>query len=250
MHRPLHIGRLSVKLTPGVFVFDDVLIEGLEPRPPPVPQGPEDRDGAPVVVHLHAEADHRVGRDDRLGHAHRDVAVEPRLPQRTSQLSEVHQGLEIDGAEAFHDDAAKHARLSRQLHLRRPRHAVERGGARSAHLAGARRGGHRVPGPGVVQRFDDHHPEVRALPREHAVAVHHRRIGSFTSAGSISPAKGRSRCSPATSTWAAGPNRPIRSHRRSIFRRRRTSSSIATTSSSRARETSTARSTCSREDAS
>ena len=31
MHRPLHIGRLSVKLTPGVFVFDDVLIEGLEP---------------------------------------------------------------------------------------------------------------------------------------------------------------------------------------------------------------------------
>jgi hypothetical protein len=31
IQRPLHIGRMSVKLTPGVFVFDDVLIEGLEP---------------------------------------------------------------------------------------------------------------------------------------------------------------------------------------------------------------------------
>jgi hypothetical protein len=31
MQRPLHIGRLSVKLTPGVFVLEDVMIEGLEP---------------------------------------------------------------------------------------------------------------------------------------------------------------------------------------------------------------------------
>ena len=31
MQRPLHIGRLSAKLTPGVFVVDDIVIEGLEP---------------------------------------------------------------------------------------------------------------------------------------------------------------------------------------------------------------------------
>jgi len=31
MHRPLHIGRLSAKLTPGVFVVENVVIEGLEP---------------------------------------------------------------------------------------------------------------------------------------------------------------------------------------------------------------------------
>jgi hypothetical protein len=35
MQRPLHIGRLSAKLTPGVFVIEDILIEGLEPGHPP-----------------------------------------------------------------------------------------------------------------------------------------------------------------------------------------------------------------------
>ena len=32
MERPMHIGRLSAKLTPGVFVIEDLLIEGLSPR--------------------------------------------------------------------------------------------------------------------------------------------------------------------------------------------------------------------------
>jgi hypothetical protein len=31
MHRPMHIGRLSAKLTPGVFVVEDLVIEGLQP---------------------------------------------------------------------------------------------------------------------------------------------------------------------------------------------------------------------------
>src|SRR6476661_9344889 len=31
MQRPLHIGRLSAKLTPGVFVIEDIVIEGLAP---------------------------------------------------------------------------------------------------------------------------------------------------------------------------------------------------------------------------
>jgi hypothetical protein len=35
MERPMHIGRLSAKLTPGVFVVEDLVIEGLTPRDRP-----------------------------------------------------------------------------------------------------------------------------------------------------------------------------------------------------------------------
>ncbi len=35
MERPMHIGRLSAKLTPGVFVIEDLLIEGLTPTDRP-----------------------------------------------------------------------------------------------------------------------------------------------------------------------------------------------------------------------
>ena len=35
MERPMHIGRLSAKLTPGVFVVEDLLIEGLTPSDRP-----------------------------------------------------------------------------------------------------------------------------------------------------------------------------------------------------------------------
>src|SRR5829696_5574782 len=33
--RPLHIGRVSARLLPGVFVFDDLMIEGLTPADRP-----------------------------------------------------------------------------------------------------------------------------------------------------------------------------------------------------------------------
>jgi hypothetical protein len=35
MERPMHIGRISAKLTPGVFVVEDLLIEGLAPQDRP-----------------------------------------------------------------------------------------------------------------------------------------------------------------------------------------------------------------------
>ncbi len=35
MERPMHIGRLSAKLTPGVFVIEDLMIEGLSPQDRP-----------------------------------------------------------------------------------------------------------------------------------------------------------------------------------------------------------------------
>jgi hypothetical protein len=35
MERPMHIGRLSAKLTPGEFVVEDLVIEGLTPKDPP-----------------------------------------------------------------------------------------------------------------------------------------------------------------------------------------------------------------------
>src|SRR6266480_1323851 len=31
IQRPMHIGRLSAKVTPGVFVVEDLVIEGLDP---------------------------------------------------------------------------------------------------------------------------------------------------------------------------------------------------------------------------
>src|SRR5689334_5454508 len=35
IQRPMHIGRLSAKVTPGVFVVEDLLIEGLQPTDRP-----------------------------------------------------------------------------------------------------------------------------------------------------------------------------------------------------------------------
>ncbi|HEX2453474.1 MAG TPA: hypothetical protein VHI99_07220, partial [Vicinamibacterales bacterium] len=35
IERPMHIGRLSAKLTPGVFVIEDLVIEGLTPTDRP-----------------------------------------------------------------------------------------------------------------------------------------------------------------------------------------------------------------------
>ena len=41
IQRPIHIGRLSAKVTPGVFVVEDLVIEGCSPRPS-IPDGKED----------------------------------------------------------------------------------------------------------------------------------------------------------------------------------------------------------------
>src|SRR5689334_13570063 len=35
IQRPMHIGRLSAKITPGVFVVEDLMIEGLQPTDRP-----------------------------------------------------------------------------------------------------------------------------------------------------------------------------------------------------------------------
>src|SRR6188768_266006 len=35
IQRPMHIGRLSAKITPGVFVVEDLVIEGLQPTDRP-----------------------------------------------------------------------------------------------------------------------------------------------------------------------------------------------------------------------
>src|SRR5262245_13674711 len=36
IERPMHIGRLSAKITPGVFVVEDLVIEGLRPTDRPL----------------------------------------------------------------------------------------------------------------------------------------------------------------------------------------------------------------------
>ena len=74
LERPMHIGRLSARLTPGVFVVDDLVIEGLTPQRPSVPDRQEDHRRAAVVDRLHPQADRRVGRHDRLEHGRRDAS--------------------------------------------------------------------------------------------------------------------------------------------------------------------------------
>ena len=153
----------------------------------------------------------------------------PALPQRTPQLSEVHAGTRNrpgrNGSRRRCEACSPRAAAS-------PTRTTARRGARRRAICASRWraacADRAYLRPGVVQRFDDHHPEVRAVPARACSRGSRSTDRSSTSAGSISPAKGRSRCSPATSTWAAGPNRPTRSRRRSISRRRRTSSSIAT----------------------
>ena len=53
MERPMHIGRLSARLTPGVFVVEDLVIEGLTPVGSSVPEGEDDHGQAAVVVDHH-----------------------------------------------------------------------------------------------------------------------------------------------------------------------------------------------------
>ena len=57
----MHIGRLSAKLTPGEFVVEDLVIEGLTPQDRPFLTRQENHRQAAVVDDLHPQAHRRVG---------------------------------------------------------------------------------------------------------------------------------------------------------------------------------------------
>ena len=122
LRRPLHIGRVSARLIPGVFVFEDLMIEGLTPKDRPFLTAKKVTVRLPVVDDRQPPADRRVRRHDRLAHGRRDVRERPsQLPARDARA----QGP--SGSEAVHHHGQGGPRRQRAVHLRRPRHAVEHG---------------------------------------------------------------------------------------------------------------------------
>ena len=88
LKRPMHIGRLSARLRLGLFVVEDLVIEGLEPQSRPFLKAKKITRGVSMVDCLHAQADHRVGDDDGLGDGPRDLSVLGRVSQWPAQPAE------------------------------------------------------------------------------------------------------------------------------------------------------------------
>ena len=68
MERPLHIGRLSAKFTPGVFVIEDLLIEGLTPTDRPFLKAKKIEVRVPWWTAISRKLVVESVDDDRLGH--------------------------------------------------------------------------------------------------------------------------------------------------------------------------------------
>ena len=81
LDRPMTIGRVSARLTPGVFEFEDLVIQGLTPDDRPFLKADKITVSLPWWTIFNARADRRGHRADRLGDGHRE------LPRRAAQLS-------------------------------------------------------------------------------------------------------------------------------------------------------------------
>ena len=62
MERPMHIGRLSAKFTPGEFLIEDLVIEGRAPSDRPFLKAKTITVKVPWWTHLHPRAGDRIGR--------------------------------------------------------------------------------------------------------------------------------------------------------------------------------------------
>ena len=109
-----------------------------------------------------------------------DMVVETwpgvRVPERAAQLSQVRARVEVQRPEAVHDDAAMDAGVAGKFHLRGPRHAVEHRRARTCVSRSAAGSSTRVPRRRSFADSHHHDPDLRAVPREHGLALHDRRI--------------------------------------------------------------------------
>ena len=92
IERPMHIGRLSAKLTPGVVRRREPDHRRADAAGPSVPHRQDDHRRSPVVDDLQQEADHRVGRDDRLEHGDRDLRRTAATTSRSSPARRRAQG--------------------------------------------------------------------------------------------------------------------------------------------------------------
>ena len=192
--RPMHIGRLGVRLFNGKFVLEDFVIEGLVPDRSPVPDREAHRRVAHVGCDVPPRSAGRFGRDDRLAHGARAMG------RRQAQLSEIQHGRRRRPAAIRHDDAVR-ADEERHGDVRRSRLALGHGGAQPRHhrhqVRGLSRRGEfpRRHGLDSGLRADEHVDEV-GLPRR----GRHR---PFRAHERCSPT-GPSRTSPATPTSRTG----------------------------------------------
>jgi hypothetical protein len=258
----MHIGKLSARIVPGVFVLEDVVIEGLEPDHRPyltaktitvefpwwsvfqrTPEAKRDltirsiemTDWHMVIETWPATPEHPRGR-----HNLPRFRPEPRPRQEPGRFRRV--------VRRTHDHAAVGRRLARAPDLRGSRHPVEHHHARPPRDDG--QGRHRLPRHGVLRRRNHSNPGVRAVQRRDAVALH--APGHRHSLRSDRPRcrRARVRSSTGTSTWPAGPSSSIASDPALTFRRRRTSSSTVRIFARPARRISKGPSTSSRAAAS
>ena len=120
LQRPLHLGRVSVRLVPGTFVVRRLDDRRADAGGSPVPDRQARLGAHPVVDDCHPQADRRVGGHDRLAHGGRD------LPERPSQLPEGDAGAEdARRTQPLHHDGARRPCGARPVHLPGYGHAVE-----------------------------------------------------------------------------------------------------------------------------
>ena len=164
IERPMHIGKLSVRLFAGRFVVEDFTIEGLTPSDRPFLKAK--RIEASLVW---SALWHREVLVDAVEMTDWEMVVEtfaggrhsfPRFAAGSSRAAPVH------------DHDAVRACVARRLHARRPRHALEHGGAQSGRH---RRQGQRLPGTGQLLGRHGHDPELRADVGRHEGLLPDRR---------------------------------------------------------------------------
>ena len=116
--RPMHIGRLGVRLFNGKFVLEDFVIEGLVPTDRPFLTAKRIDVSLTWDALLPSRSARRFGRDDRLAHGARAVG------RRQAQLPEIQHGRQQQQPPALRHDDAVRADEEWNGHVRRSRIAM------------------------------------------------------------------------------------------------------------------------------
>ena len=123
IERPLHIGTLRIRLLTGKVLVENLTIDGLHPRRSAVLHGEADRRRARLGARLQPAArhHHQLGRDDRLADAGREMGRRATISRASTTTTASRQG-----PKRMTTTLQVAARVSRPVHLRRSRDAVER----------------------------------------------------------------------------------------------------------------------------
>ncbi len=139
MERPMHIGRLSAKLTPGVFVIEDLMIEGLSPQDRPFLKAKKIEVRVPwwtvftrkLLIESVALTDWDMVVESWPGGRHSFPKVTPKNPRK--------------GPSRFTTTLKLVSATQRPVHLRRSRHALEHRGAQPDDAALSQRSDEELP---------------------------------------------------------------------------------------------------------